>query len=78
MFKYNLAFSCSECGRLHASVSVAVSKSFATGTTINDIHRRKPLPSSVIKLLRSTALCPLTGASAIVEDGDSLSLISTD
>jgi hypothetical protein len=71
MVKYNLASSYSECGRLHStSVSITVGKRFAMGTTINDIYGREPLPSTVMKLLRSTALCPVTGASVIVEDAD--------
>jgi hypothetical protein len=79
MVKYNLAFSCSECGRLHATtVSITVSKTLATGATVKDVYKDEPLPRAVIKLLRSFAPCPVTSELVAFDSVDRLYLISTD
>jgi hypothetical protein len=74
--EYNVSFSCSECGRPHATkINLSFAKTFAKGTTIRDVYSREPLPRDVIKLLRNPALCPVTRNSVIIDHAERLYLI---
>jgi hypothetical protein len=77
--QYNVAFSCSECGRPHATkVYLTYAKKFATGTTIRDVYNREPLPRDVIKLLRNPALCPVTRNSVVLDHAEKLYLVPAE
>ena len=76
--QYKVAFSCSECGRPHATkVYLTHPKTFATGTTIRDVYSREPLPREVIKILRNPALCPVTRNSLVLDHAENLYLVPT-
>jgi hypothetical protein len=76
--QYQVAFSCSECGRPHATkVYLTHAKTFATGTTIRDVYSREPLPREVIKILRNPALCPVTRNSVVLDYAEKLYLVPT-
>jgi hypothetical protein len=77
--QYKVAFSCSECGRPHATkVYLTHAKTFATGTTIRDVYSREPLPRDVIKLLRNPALCPVTRNSVVLDHAEKLYLVRAE
>jgi hypothetical protein len=76
MARYNVSFSCNECGRLHPTkLFLTLSKDFATGEKLSQVYSGEPLPSEVIKLFRHPALCPITKNSVIIDYSDRLHLV---
>jgi hypothetical protein len=78
MARYNVSFSCSECGRLHPTkIFLSRGEQFAARKPLAEVYKAEPLPPEVINLFRYPALCPVTRNSVILNYSDRLYLVAS-
>jgi hypothetical protein len=78
MARYNVSYSCSECGRLHPTkVFLTRREEFPARKTLTEVYGAEPLPAEVIRLFRYPALCPVTRNSVTISHGDRLYLVGS-
>jgi hypothetical protein len=76
MARYNVSFSCSQCGRLHPTkIFLTLEQGFAGPENLSEVYKKEPLPPEIIKLFRHPCLCPLTGNSIVINYSDLLYLV---
>lgn len=68
MAKYNVTFSCGECGRFHPTeISLSLHQGLPPRENIYDVYEEESLPPEIIKLFRTPALCPVTRNSVVID-----------
>jgi hypothetical protein len=78
MARYNVSFSCSECGRLHPTkIFLTLQQGLAGREKLSEVYKGEPLPPEIIKLFRHPALCPITRNSVVINYSDRLYLVAS-